>query len=126
MKFNKKSVAVIFVLLTVVVTGWFLVSQNSKNKQSKQSEKQNSEISKEMVSQNKQGEQEVRMERETVQTKPQLSKEEIEKSKKEKDLVWYEIPELGVKFLVTRNMKKNLVYKMINNKGLSNLLKQDS
>ncbi len=40
----------------------------------------------------------------------QLTKQEIEKLKKEKDLVWYEIPELGIKFLVTKDAKEDLRY----------------
>ncbi len=39
-----------------------------------------------------------------------LSPKEIEKLKKEKDLVWYEIPELGIKFLVTKDTKNDLKY----------------
>ncbi len=43
---------------------------------------------------------------------PRLSPKEIEKLKKEKDLVWYEIPELGIKFLVTKDTKEDLGYEI--------------
>ena len=39
-----------------------------------------------------------------------FTSEESEKLKKEKDLVWYEIPEVGIKFLVTKNQKIDLKY----------------
>ncbi len=46
----------------------------------------------------------------------QLTKQEIEKLKKEKDLVWYEIPEMGIKFLVTKDAKEDLRYEIEKNK----------
>ena len=46
----------------------------------------------------------------------QLTKQEIEKLKKEKDLVWYEIPELEIKFLVTKDAKEDLGYVVRKNK----------
>jgi hypothetical protein len=39
-----------------------------------------------------------------------FTSEEAEKLQKEKDLVWYEIPELGVEFLVTKDTKQDLDY----------------
>ena len=48
---------------------------------------------------------------------PRLSPKEIEKLKKEKDLVWYEIPELGIKFLVTKDTKEDLRYDYKTYKG---------
>ena len=120
---NKKILITILTILglAIIVGVFYLWSQ-------KKTDLMQNNIEKEIVKQNKQemekeengknvGDNENNQNQENInnleaQSIPQLSPEEIEKLKKEKDLVWYEIPELEIKFLVTKDTKEDLGYKI--------------
>ena len=113
---NKKNLIIGIIVLIILIIG--VVLWNQKN--SKQDTKQ--EVKQQVVKQTQ--EQKTTKEQSVVQkdgnnqnqANGHLSPEEIEKLKKEKDLVWYEIPELNIKFLVTKDTKDDLgyIYKKVN------------
>ena len=97
---NKKITIGIILGLAVVAGGFWYVQRYI---QDDSQEVANSEQEKVEISENENNQEN------QISTK-QLTKEETEKLKKEKDLVWYEIPELGIKFLVTEDTKNDLRY----------------
>ena len=116
---SKRNLIIGIIVLIVLVGGVVLWSQKNNQQKIKQQTKkevakqdQEQKIAKEQNSQDQNQKQEVNKEQEENQEQDikHLSPEEIEKLKKEKDLVWYEIPELGIKFLVTKDTKRDLKY----------------
>ncbi len=122
---SKRNLIIGIVVLIVLVGG--VVLWNKKNSQENTKQQINKEIAKqiqeqkttekqettkEQNSQNQNQKQEVSKGQNENQEQDikHLSPEEIEKLKKEKDLVWYEIPELNIKFLVTKDTGEDLGY----------------
>ncbi len=105
---NKKIIITISIILglTVIVGGFWFVQRfvQDDNQQIWNNEQEKVEVVENG------NDEDQKQETENIKTSPQLSPEEIEKLKKEKDLVWYEIPELGIKFLVTKDTKSDLRY----------------
>ena len=100
---NKKLLITIGIILglAIVVGGFWYVQRYV---QDDSQEVANSEQKKVEISGNENNQ------KNQISTK-QLTKEEIEKLKKEKDLVWYEIPELGIKFLVEKEIANKIGYR---------------
>jgi len=95
---NLKVLGIGVLLIGLAVTGWFLVTGQSQKTADKT---QNNNM-------------------ESQDTKQSVKSEEqkrVEKLKKEKDLVWYEIPEMNIKFLVTKDTKEDLRYRHKEYKG---------
>ena len=122
---NKQNLIIGIVVLIALVGGVVLWNQKNNQQDTKQQTKkevaeqtQKQEIAKEKNNQGQNQKQEVNKKQEENQEQgtKHLSPEEIEKFKKEKDLVWYEIPELGIKFKVAPEIKDDLIYKKINDK----------
>ena len=115
---NKKLLITIGIILGLaVVAGGFWYIQRYVQDDSQEvanSEQENIEVVENEDQNNKQENQSNNPSKNQISTK-QLTKEETEKLKQEKDLVWYEIPELGIKFLVTRDSKDDLRYIMDEN-----------
>ena len=110
---NKRNLIIGIIVLMALVGGVVLWSQKSNQQDTKQQTKK--EVDKQVQEQSTQEQnqkQEVNKEQKENQEQVinHLSPKEIEKLKKEKDLVWYEIPELGIKFLVTKDTKEDLDY----------------
>ena len=131
---NKKILITILTILglAVVAGGFYLWSQKKaelmqnnaerqivkQNKQEVEREKNGKNGKNDGKNENNQNQENINtnIEIESIKKTPQLSPKEIEKLKKEKDLVWYEIPEMGIKFLVTKDAKEDLRYEIEKNK----------
>ena len=113
---NKKIlITIIAITILAITAGGFWYANNSKkpqtneekitvNSDKKQNQQQEEEkIAKEDVDSNS--------DKNNKKNIKQLTPQEIEKLKKEKDLVWYEIPELNIKFLVTKDIANVLRYR---------------
>ena len=81
---------------------------NNQNQKQEQSQEQKNDSQNQVNNKNSQEKQD--NQNKQINTK-QLSPEEIEKLKKEKDLVWYEIPELNIKFLVKKEIANKIGYR---------------
>jgi len=106
MKLSKISMGIFSVLLVVIVVSWFLVEKKAQNNVGvKQVEKQ-------VVKEDSQKENEIVKEIEVEENLmfKKFTLKEAEKLKKEKDLIWYEISELRIKFLVRKDKLKDLEY----------------
>ncbi|GEM_PF-6339163 len=105
----KKNLIIGIVVLIALVGGVVLWNQKSNQRNIKQQAKK--EVVEQTQEQNQKQEASKEQKENQKQVIKHLSPEEIEKLKKEKDLVWYEIPELGIKFLVTRDIAKIIGYR---------------
>jgi len=137
---NKKTITILTIILAIVaIAGGFWYASNQNNvilnpahrlgrsfqnlnndtQESQKPENQNNVIPEKSGIQNEQNSETISQNNQDNTGENLMFKkftpEEAEKLKKEKDLVWYEVPELGVEFLVTKNEKKDLKYKV--NKG---------
>ena len=121
---NKKILITILIILGLtVISGGFWYAQkhiqdknqevvNNEQEMKNNDEQEKTEIVKTKNNQEKKDQEgKNKTEIENIKTSPQLSPEEIEKLKKEKDLVWYEIPELNIKFLVEKDIADVLRYR---------------
>ncbi len=117
---NKQNLIIGIIILIALVGGVVLWNQKNNQENTKQQTKkevvkqtQEQKTAKEQNNQDQNQKQEMNKGQEESQEQniKHLSPEEIEKLKKEKDLVWYEIPELGIKFLVTRDIAKIIGYR---------------
>ncbi len=113
---NKKIIITISTILGLtVIVGGFLIFQKTKNQgMENNQQKQKIEVVENDENESKQdieNQEKDKTEIENIKTTPQLSPKEIEKLKQEKDLVWYEIPELGIKFLVKKQMVDLIGYR---------------
>ena len=122
---NTKILIIIGITVLVIIAGSFWYAQNNENnKRDNQEIVDNEQVEvvgdiekQEQVKNNQE------QETENIETE-QLSSEEIEKLKQDENLVWYEIPELGIKFLVTKDTKEDLRYSFRKNekyKGISSV-----
>ncbi len=87
----KKRYSIIIIILLIILLGggvWFGLERNKKE-----------EIKK--------------VERENIVNSEKISEEEIQKLKNNPNLVWYEVPEIGVKFQVSAYGEKALDYKRV-------------
>jgi hypothetical protein len=91
---NLKVLGIGVLLISLAVAGWFLVVGQLQ----KTVEKIHGSMESQDIKQSIKSEEQKR----------------VQEQKKEKDLGWYEIPELGIKFKVTPEMKDDLIYKKVN------------
>ena len=99
---NKKvTIVIILILALALVAGGFWCWQNNKkaevNQQAKQAENQEQQDNAIKI-------------RDDTRFGARLSEKEIKAIKNNNSLVWYEIPELGIKFKVTLDTKDDLRY----------------
>jgi hypothetical protein len=93
-KFMNKNLKVLgmgVLLIGLAVAGWFLVAGQSQKTADKMQESADSQDTKQSIKSEEQ--------------------KRVEEQKKEKDLVWYEIPEMNIKFLVEKEMADLIGYR---------------
>ena len=104
---NKRIIISIIILLLLAGVAVFWVAQREEQSQQDQ------------VQQDKQvEEQQMVAKEENVFSQEELEK--IEKLKNDNSLVWYEIPEMGIRFRVTPDTKEDLEYEIQNYKNVQN------
>lgn len=114
---NLKVLGIVVLVAVLGVGGWFLVAKQSQNKtnltqKGVEVKNENQQQEKQVVKDDDQKENDVIKGIKTGEN-PMFKKftlAEAEKLKKEKNLVWYEIPELRIKFLVRKDKLKDLEY----------------